>query len=132
MQINCYDSEDPKKVAQTLKVFLQVNFLRATNVCECNYYIINWIFGAVIQIIGIQLGFSIFAASMVLLNNSVDFFFKTISLSRDTANFISGGLNVIGLVFLALGYCHGSIERIKYMQQMLVLQLLLRPFVFIC
>ena len=33
MQINCYDSEDPKKVAQTLKVFLQVNFLNTLPEC---------------------------------------------------------------------------------------------------
>ena len=69
---------------------------------------------------------------MLLNRQSVDFFFKTISLSRDTANFISGGLNVIGLVFLALGYCHGSIEKNQVYAKMLVLQLLLRPFIFIC
>ena len=118
MQINCYEDEDPKRVAQALKVFLECNFVRATNIDslrrERHLSVLMWCFQAVGLIFFNQVGLSIFAASMVLLHISVDQFSKSISrevsLCSRLYKYRFPALIGLGVGFLALGYLQGSIE----------------------
>jgi hypothetical protein len=117
-QINCYDEDDPKKVAQALKKLLEKNVSSSSRSQNPDSQRFRegavWLLLAFMLACVNQVGFFVLVASMPMLSYSLDRFSKLISgsdlLCDRLFKAVSPVLIGLGVGFLILVYSQDSIE----------------------